>query len=233
MQLILNDISVSRNHCQLVINDDGDVILEDKGSRFSSLVLIQEEIEILKGQKLNVQVGTNYLTLNLNKKTGLFSCCNAEEIDNKNTYEKLNSLAIKYNKYNGIVDESISNENSDNEEENKQLIENEKDSEKNSNEIVIYDINKRNRNQRNKLNMNNDLNYNESTLMLKDNRIKDKNDISTNKISNLNKIREEFTDINNKILKEIKSENIIISEEDIKISNFDKEFKSHKIKENN
>ena len=233
MQLILNDISVSRNHCQLVINDDGDVILEDKGSRFSSLVLIQEEIEILKGQKLNVQVGTNYLTLNLNKKTGLFSCCNAEEIDNKNTYEKLNSLAIKYNKYNGIVDESISNENSDNEEENKQLIENEKESEKNSNEIVIYDINKRNRNQRNKLNMNNDLNYNESTLMLKDNRIKDKNDISTNKISNLNKIREEFTDINNKILKEIKSENIIISEEDIKISNFDKEIKSHKIKENN
>ena len=81
--------------------------------------------------------------------------------------------------------------------------------------------------------MNNDLNYNESTLMLKDNRIKDKNDISTNKISNLNKIREEFTDINNKILKEIKSENIIISEEDIKISNFDKEIKSHKIKENN
>ena len=142
-------------------------------------------------------------------------------------------MAIKYNKYNGIVDESISNENSDNEEENKQLIENEKDSEKNSNEIVIYDINKRNRNQRNKLNMNNDLNYNESTLMLKDNRIKDKNDISTNKISNLNKIREEFTDINNKILKEIKSENIIISEEDIKISNFDKEIKSHKIKENN
>ena len=69
--------------------------------------------------------------------------------------------------------------------------------------------------------------------MLKDNRIKDKNDISTNKISNLNKIREEFTDINNKILKEIKSENIIISEEDIKISNFDKEIKSHKIKENN
>ena len=142
-------------------------------------------------------------------------------------------MAIKYNKYNEIVDESISNENSDNEEENKQLIENEKESEKNSNEIVIYDINKRNRNQRNKLNMNNDLNYNESTLMLKDNRIKDKNDISTNKISNLNKIREEFTDINNKILKEIKSENIIISEEDIKISNFDKEIKSHKIKENN
>ena len=226
MQLMLNDISVSRNHCQLVINDDGDVILEDKNSRFGSLVLIQEEIEILKGQKLNVQVGTNYLTLSLNKKKGFFSCCNAEEIDNKNTYEKLNSLAIKYNKNNVIVDESISIENSDNEEENKQLIENEKDSEKKSNEIAIYDLNKRNRNQRNKLNKNNEFNYNESTLMLKDNRIKDKNDISTNKINNMNKIREEFTDIKNKILKDIKSENIKISEGDVNIPNFDKGIKS-------
>ena len=233
MQLILNDISVSRNHCQLIINDEGDVILEDKNSRFGSLVLIQEEIEILKGQKLNVQVGTNYLTLSLNKKRGLFSCCNAEEIDNKNTYEKLNSLAIKYNKNNGIVDESISIENSDNEEENKQLIENEKDSDKNSNKIVIYDLDKRNRNKRNKINMNKELNYNESTLMLKDNRVKDKNDISSNKINNIKKIREEFTDINNKVLKDIKSENIIISEGDINISNFDKEIKSHKIEENN
>jgi len=111
MQLILNDISVSRNHCHLIINDDGDVILEDNSSRFGSLVLIQDEIEILKGHKLHVQAGSNYLTFTLDKKKGLFSCCNAEEIDNKNTYEKLNSLSIKYNKNNGIMDESFSIEN--------------------------------------------------------------------------------------------------------------------------
>ena len=231
MQLILNDISVSRNHCHLIINDDGDVILEDKNSRFSTLVLIQEEIEILKGHKLHVQAGSNYLTFTLDKKKGLFSCCNAEEIDNKNTYEKLNSLSIKYNKNNGIMDESISIENSDNEEESKQLIENEKDHGKKSNEIVIYDLNKRNRNQRNRLNMKNDFNYNESTLMLKDNKIQDRNDISSNKISNIKIIKEELTEIKNKILKDIKSENIKISKGEGNKSNYYQEIKSHKLKE--
>ena len=172
---------------------------------------------------MHVQAGSNYLTFTLDKKKGLFSCCNAEEIDNKNTYEKLNSLSIKYNKNNGIMDESISVENSDNEEESKQLIENEKDHGKKSNEIVIYDLNKRNRNQRNRLNMKNDFVYNESTLMLKDNKIQGRNDISSNKISNIKIIKEELTEIKNKILKDIKSENIKISKEE--------ENKSHKIKE--
>ena len=79
--------------------------------------------------------------------------------------------------------------------------------------------------------MKNDFNYNESTLMLKDNKIQDRNDISSNKISNIKIIKEELTEIKNKILKDIKSENIKISKGEENKSNFDQEIKSHKIKE--
>ena len=232
-QLILNDISVSRNHCKLIIDDNGDVILEDNSSRFGSLVLIQDEIEILKGHKLHVQVGTNYLIFTLNKKKGLFSCCNAEEIDNRNTYEKLNSLSIKYNKKNEILDESISLENSDNDEENKKLIEDEKDNDNKSNDLIIFEIDKINKNKRNKLNINNDLNYNESTLMLKDNKIQEKNNIKCNKNNSINNIREDLREIKKEIINEIKSENIIFSEGDVNKSKIDMENKSDKIEENN
>ena len=232
-QLILNDISVSRNHCKLIIDDNEDVILEDNSSRFGSLVLIQDEIEILKGHKLHVQVGTNYLIFTLNKKKGLFSCCNAEEIDNKNTYEKLNSLSVKYNKKNEILDESISLENSDNDEENKKLIEDEKDNDNKSNDLIIFEIDKINKNKRNKLNINNDLNYNESTLMLKDNKIQEKNNIKCNKNNSINNIREDLREIKKEIINEIKSENIIFSEGDVNKSKIDMENKSYKIEENN
>ena len=232
-QLILNDISVSRNHCKLIIDDNEDVILEDNSSRFGSLVLIQDEIEILKGHKLHVQVGTNYLIFTLNKKKGLFSCCNAEEIDNKKTYEKLNSLSIKYNKKNEILDESISIENSDNDEGNKKLIEDEKDNDNKSNDLIIFEIDKINKNKRNKLNINNDLNYNESTLMLKDNKIQEKNNIKCNKNNSINNIREDLREIKKEIINEIKSENIIFSEGDVNKSKIDMENKSDKIEENN
>ena len=69
MQLILNDISVSRNHCQLKLEEDGNIIMEDNNSKFGSLILIQAEmVEILKGQTLTIQVGTNYLNIKLKKK---------------------------------------------------------------------------------------------------------------------------------------------------------------------
>ena len=88
MQLNLNDISVSRNHCQLKLEEDGAIYLEDSNSKFGSLVLIQAEaFEILKGNTLTIQVGTNFLNFEIKKKKNLFGCCDAEEIDIKNSYE--------------------------------------------------------------------------------------------------------------------------------------------------
>ena len=187
----------------------------------------------MKGISLNIQAGTNYLIFNQKKKTGIFSCCNAEEIDSKNSYENLNSLAIKYDKKNEILDESISLENSDNDEENKKLIEDEKDNDNKSNDLIIFEIDKINKNKRNKLNINNDLNYNESTLMLKDNKIQEKNNIKSNKNNSINNIREDLREIKKEIINEIKSENIIFSEGDVNKSKIDMENKSDKIEENN
>ena len=126
-QLILNDISVSRNHCIIRIDQGYNIILEDCNSKFGSLVLIQaEEIEILKGKILTVQSGTNYFSFKLElPKKNFFSCCYAEEIDDKNDYEKINSGWVKFDKKNEILNESISGaESNDEKNENKNEITN-------------------------------------------------------------------------------------------------------------
>ena len=228
MQLVLNDISVSRNHCQLKIEDDGSIVLEDNNSKFGSLVLIQKEIEILKGNCLNIQVGTNYFTFTLKKKTGFFSCCNAEEIDSKNNYENLNSMSIKYDKKKEILDESITIE--ENEEDNEQIIQKQKeDNEKiiiddekgednKENDLIIFDQTKRIRNKRNKDNNNNNFEStcNGSTLVLKENQTQDRLNMVSNSLSNnttnMKTVRKELNEVNKDELDGIKSENIIISE---------------------
>ena len=228
MQLVLNDISVSRNHCQLKIEDDGSIVLEDNNSKFGSLVLIQKEIEILKGNCLNIQVGTNYFTFTLKKKTGFFSCCNAEEIDSKNNYENLNYFFIKYDKKKEILDESITIE--ENEEDNEQIIQKQKednekiiiDDEKGEdnieNDLIIFDQTKRIRNKRNKDNNNNfESTCNGSTLVLKENQTQDRlnmvsNSLSNNNTTNMKTVRKELNEVNKDELDGIKSENIIISE---------------------
>ena len=227
MQLVLNDISVSRNHCQLKIEDDGSIVLEDNNSKFGSLVLIQKEIEILKGNCLNIQVGTNYFTFTLKKKTGFFSCCNAEEIDSKNNYENLNSMSIKYDKKKEILDESITIE--ENEEDNEQIIQKQKeDNEKiiiddekgednKENDLIIFDQTKRIRNKRNKDNINFESTCNGSTLILKENQTQDRlnmvsNSLSNNNTTNMKTVRKELNEVNKDELDGIKSENIIISE---------------------
>ena len=207
MQLILNDISVSRNHCQLKLEEDGNIILEDNNSKFGSLVLLQtEEIEILKGQTLTIQIGTNYLNISMKRKTNLFGCCNTEEIDIRHSYEKLNSKAIKYDKSSEILNESITPESSDNENENNNLINigNEK-----KNIILDQKILEKNRNNKNNI----DSTYIGSTLFPKDNKNEngggDKENQNEKKVD---KIRKKSKN------KSIKSDKISASEsEEIKI----------------
>ena len=192
MQLILNDISVSRNHCQIRLEDDGNIVLEDNNSKFGSLVLLQtESLEILKGQTLTIQVSTNYLNISLKRASSIFSCCNAEEIDIKHSYEKINSKAIKYDKREEILNESITPENSDNEKEDDKKQNNKKENadandvsgkEEIKQELKLWEKkladNKNNRN-----NNNFDSTYIGSTMINKDNQNGEeqiKNDDSTN-----------------------------------------------------
>ena len=139
-QLILNDISVSRNHSLIKLDKSNNLILEDNNSKFGTLILIQaKEIEILKGKTLTIQTGTNYFSFKLEfPKKSFFSCCDAEEIDEKNNYEKINFKYIKFDKTNEILNESDSDSESYNEKndnENKSIINKEKDKENSSSTI--------------------------------------------------------------------------------------------------
>ena len=119
MNLIMNDLSISRNHCQLELTEDGDILLQDNNSKFGTLILIQaKEMEILKGQTLTIQVGRSFFNINYKKDISLFNCCQAEVIDKRKTYEDMNYRAIKITNNSIILTESAS-EGSDNDEENK------------------------------------------------------------------------------------------------------------------
>jgi len=108
MNLILDDLSVSRNQCQLEINENGDVYLQDNNSKFGTLVLVQaKSIEILKGQNLTIQVGRSYFDISYKKNISFF-CCEAEEIDRRTTYEKINFKSFSKGKNCVILTESDS-----------------------------------------------------------------------------------------------------------------------------
>ena len=112
--LVLNDLSISRNHCQLELNDNGDIYLKDNNSKFGTLILVQAKaLEIFKGQVLTVQTGRTYLDIYYEKNFELFGCCKAEEIDLKSTYEKINNKSIKIDKNSVVLTESESEENND------------------------------------------------------------------------------------------------------------------------
>ena len=109
MNLILNDLSISRNHCQLELSDNGDVFLKDNNSKFGTLVLVQaKSIEILKGQTLTIQAGRTFFNIKYKSNFSLLGCCKTEEIDLKNTYERINSKSIKIDKNSVILIESDS-----------------------------------------------------------------------------------------------------------------------------
>ena len=109
MNLILNDLSISRNHCQLEISDNGDVFLKDNNSKFGTLILVQaKSIEILKGQTLTIQAGRTFFNIKYKSNFSLFNCCKPEEIDLKSTYEKMNSKSIKIDKNSVVLIESDS-----------------------------------------------------------------------------------------------------------------------------
>ena len=138
-------------------------------------------------------------------------------------------MSIKYDKKKEILDESITIE--ENEEDNEQIIQKQKeDNEKiiiddekgednKENDLIIFDQTKRIRNKRNKDNNNNNFEStcNGSTLVLKENQTQDRlnmvsNSLSNNNTTNMKTVRKELNEVNKDELDGIKSENIIISE---------------------
>ena len=162
MDLIMNDLSISRNHCHLEITDTGEILLKDVNSKFGTLILIQaKKMEILENQTLTIQVGRTFFNIGYKKNNSLFSCCQAEEVDLTQSYEKINYKAVKFRKHCNILTEvdnddeeeevQIEEVNKEKEKEKENENENEKESEY---EVVIKDVNnnKRNSSQRMKTN---------------------------------------------------------------------------------
>ena len=160
MDLIMNDLSISRNHCHLEITDTGEILLKDVNSKFGTLILIQaKKMEILENQTLTIQVGRTFFNIGYKKNNSLFSCCQAEEVDLTQSYEKINYKAVKFRKHCNILtevenddeEEEVQIEEINKEKEKEKENENEKESEY---EVVIKDVNnnKRNSSQRMKTN---------------------------------------------------------------------------------
>ena len=134
--LVLNEITVSRYHCLLTLqrNIYGglEIKFEDENSKFGSLVLMQKNrIEIIKGKPLHIQVSNVHLIIQYKKSSSLLSCCNAEVVEDKNTYEKMNYKAVKKKNVVNVLNEV----DSENEKDNKN-----KDDKEDKNESSNYMI---------------------------------------------------------------------------------------------
>ena len=83
----VSDVSVSRNHAKLkYIN--GDFYLEDIGSKFGTLLLIQNNILFLPCKDINIQTGRSLLMFKLKRTCfGLFKCYKNKLYNNKSYLE--------------------------------------------------------------------------------------------------------------------------------------------------
>ena len=119
-QLVLNEITVSRNHCLLKLQknkyNNYEIEMEDKSSKFGSLILLQSnKVEIIKGRPLHIQISNVHLIIQYKKNISLLSCCNVEVVDEKNSYEKINNKAVKNKNIVKILTEVESDDGEDNE----------------------------------------------------------------------------------------------------------------------
>ena len=92
--VVLSDISVSRIHCQLDV-DNNEVYLEDNNSKYGTLVLIQTpKISLVENLSLNLHIGRSFINCKIKKPFKLFSCCDMKEKINSNLYFKQNEKKI-------------------------------------------------------------------------------------------------------------------------------------------
>ena len=71
----INDITVSRHHAMLkLINEN--IYIEDLNSKFGTMILVQNEIQLLPFKNISFQVGKFYLDITMEKTCLGFICCN-------------------------------------------------------------------------------------------------------------------------------------------------------------
>ena len=166
----LNDISVSRNH-SIISYNNGNFYIDDIGSKYGTLLLIQNNILFLPYKEINIQTGKCHLTFYLVRTClGCFKCYKNKLFD-KITYEKylysqakivytqmwenlLSNIVDPIEKYNSI----INSYNSDS--ENNNINNKNNETEQNKDDI------KNNSMASNKIDINNNVNNNEDNKTL-------------------------------------------------------------------
>jgi len=61
------DISISRKHCQILLNDKG-YFIEDRRSKYGTLIKSSEPLQIKKDEKIVIQIGNTLLCMNYETK---------------------------------------------------------------------------------------------------------------------------------------------------------------------
>ena len=197
-QLILNEITVSRNHCLLKLEKNKygkyEIRMEDESSKFGSLILMQSnKIEIIKGKPLHIQISNIHIIIQY-KKNLSFSCCNVHEIDERNSYEKINNRAVKNKNVINVLTEINSDDGGENA---KKVLNNNENKSNGGKEIKI---NKNNDNMLLLLNQNNDSNKNQKEIQNMKTSPKENCDKNEGSNHNENKELNENKNENNKVI---------------------------------
>ena len=225
--VLLSDVSVSRIHCLLSI-ENKNVFIEDNNSKFGTLVLIQaSSIQMVENLSLYFQVGRTFFNCKYKKSTKLFQCCGVSERPNLFYYQNQNKIQVSSKKM-FTVKTDIDNDYDDDDDECTEKVEHKTNNDKNS--IIIEESTERfegnkklqkikNRGtalfedseidlsenidtaEGNKNNIENEINHD----LIIDSKEEEKNDNENNK--------EEFKNMDDKKIEDNKSESICIESE--------------------
>ena len=98
----MTDISISRSHAFLNLDNESDFYLTDNNSKFGTLFKMREDILVLPVMNLSIQYGKLYLTYSLNKSMLSMLCCKSKQ--------KL----LQYKNYNDYLSQQSSNDDNTN-----------------------------------------------------------------------------------------------------------------------
>ena len=90
-QLTLGDISVSRVHATLTI-ENKNIYIEDNNSKFGTLILVQSPtLKLVQNLPLSIQIGRTFLDCRVQEiNHNIFSCCDVNERPSSNFYFQQN-----------------------------------------------------------------------------------------------------------------------------------------------
>lgn len=114
--LILSDISVSRVHSLLTI-ENKNIYIEDNNSKFGTLILVQcPTLRLIEDLPLYIQIGRTFLNCRIQKSYNIFSCCGVHEKPNYNFYFQQNEKQKQINLLNTFTIKSEIDFSEDNDE---------------------------------------------------------------------------------------------------------------------